>query len=77
MARAYTKDIIHAKQLLGYKELTTPLFIQPYKQLFQNIPEDNFVIRAAHTVEEAVKLGEAGFEPFVIIDGIQLFRKRK
>jgi hypothetical protein len=27
--------------------------------------------------EEAVKLGEVGFEPFVVMDGVQLFRKRK
>jgi len=33
--------------------------------------------RAQVQAEEAVKLGEVGFEPFVIMDGVQLFRKRK
>jgi integrase len=74
----YTKDILHVKQLLGHKEIdNTMIYIHLDKQLFQNIPEDNFIIRTAHTLEEAVKLGEVGFEPFVIIDGVQLFRKRK
>ena len=74
----YTKDILHVKQLLGHKEIdNTMLYIQLDKQMFQEIPEDNFIIRAAHTVEDAVKLGEVGFEPFVIMDGVQLFRKRK
>ena len=53
------------------------IYIQLDKQLFQNIPEDNFILRTAKTLKEAVKLGEVGFEPFVIMDGVQLFRKRK
>ena len=74
----YTKDILHVRQLLGHKEIdNTMIYIKLDKQLFQNIPEDNFIIRSARTIEEAVKLGEVGFEPFVIMDGVQLFRKRK
>ena len=74
----YTKDILHVKAFLGHKEIdNTLIYIQLDKSLFQKIPEDNFVIRTAHTLEEAVKLGEVGFEPFVTINGVQLFRKRK
>jgi len=74
----YTKDILHVKELLGHREIdNTLIYIQLDKQLFQNIPEDNFIIRAAHTIEEATKLGEVGFQPFVAMEGVQLFRKRK
>jgi integrase len=74
----YKPDILHVAELLGHKDLeNTRLYIQLEKNLFKNIPDDNFIIRAAHNLEEAVKLGEVGFEPFVVIDGVQLFRKRK
>jgi len=74
----YTKDILHVKEFLGHKEIyNTLIYIQLDKSLFQNLPDDSFIIRAAHTLEEAIKLGEVGFEPFVVMDGVQLFRKRK
>ena len=74
----YTKDIIHVQQFLGHREIdNTLIYIQLDKALFSNLPDDSFIIRTAKTVEEATKLGEVGFEPFVMIDGVQLFRKRK
>jgi len=74
----YTKDILHVKAFLGHVTLdNTLLYIQLDKQLFANIPDDNFIIRAAHNLDDAVKLGEVGFEPFVVMEGVQLFRKRK
>jgi len=74
----YTKDILHVKEYLGHKEIdSTLIYIQLDKSLFQNLPDDSFIIRAAHSLEEAVKLGEVGFEPFVVMEGVQLFRKRK
>jgi integrase/predicted RNA-binding Zn-ribbon protein involved in translation (DUF1610 family) len=74
----YTKDILHVKEFLGHKEIdNTQLYIQLDKQLFQNVPEENFTIRTVSTLEEAVKLGEIGFEPFMVINGVQLMRKRK
>ena len=74
----YTKDIIHVKEFLGHREIdNTLIYIQLDKALFSNLPDDSFIIRTAKTVEEATKLGEVGFEPFVIMDGVQLFRKRK
>jgi len=74
----YTKDVLHVQQLLGHKNIdNTLIYIQLDKQLFQNIPDDCFVIRAAHNLEEAIKLGEVGFEPFMTIEGVQLLRKRK
>lgn len=74
----YTKDLMHVKQFLGHKETrNTEIYIQLDQNLFSNLPNDEFIIRAANTVDEAVKLGEVGFEPFVVMDGVQLFRKRK
>jgi integrase len=74
----YTKDIIHVKQFLGHRDISnTMLYIQLDQNLFSNLPDDSFTIRAARTLEEATKLGEVGFEPFVVIEGVQLFRKRK
>jgi integrase len=74
----YTKDILHVQEFLGHREIdNTLVYIQLDKSLFQNLPDDSFIIRTAHTVEEAVKLGEVGFEPFVVMEGVQLFRKRK
>jgi integrase len=74
----YTKDLMLVAEFLGHREIeNTRLYIQLDKQLFKNVPDDKFIIRAAHTVEEATKLGEVGFEPYVIMEGLQLFRKRK
>jgi len=41
----------------------TKLYIQLDKQLFNSIPDDNFIIRAVNTIKEATKIGEADFEP--------------
>ena len=38
---------------------------------------DKFHVKTAKTVEEACKLVEVGFEYVAIVDGVQLFRKRK
>jgi hypothetical protein len=53
------------------------LYIQLDQSLFKNLPDDSFTIRATKSLEEAIKLGEVGFEPFVVMEGVQLFRKRK
>jgi integrase len=74
----YTKDLLHTMAFLGLKKSdNTLLYVQLDQNLFKNLPDDSFIIRAAHNLEEAIKLGEVGFEPFVIIEGVQLFRKRK
>ena len=41
-------------------------------------PEDNhWTVKAVHNKAEAIELGEIGFEPYLIINGVQLVRKRK
>jgi hypothetical protein len=56
---------------LGHKDLeNTRLYIWLEKNLFKNIPNGNFIIKAISTFEDAVKLGEVGFEPFMIVNGV-------
>ena len=65
----YTKDIIHVKNFLGHKEIdNTLIYIQLDENLFKNVPSDEFIIKAVHTVEEAIKLGEIGFETFDMVN---------
>jgi hypothetical protein len=45
--------------------------------MYQASDKDEWVVRAAKTIEEAMELGAVGFEQFLLIDGIQLVRKRK
>ncbi|MDR1992713.1 MAG: hypothetical protein LBQ98_04335 [Nitrososphaerota archaeon] len=46
------------QQFSGHKFIeNTELYIQLDKQLFQNISDDNFIIRAVYTIEEVTKLG--------------------
>lgn len=74
----YTKDILLVQQFLGHRFIeNTQLYIQLDKKLFANVPDDKFIIRAVSSIEEATKLGEVGFEPFMVIQGVQLMRKRK
>ena len=74
----YTKDILAVQEFLGHRSIeNTQLYIQLDKKLFAGIPDDKFIIRAVHSIEEATQLGEVGFEPFMVIQGIQLMRKRK
>jgi integrase len=74
----YTKDVVHVQQFLGHREIdNTMLYIQLDQSLFNNLPDDSFIIRGAHDLEEAVKLGEVGIESFVVMEGVHLFRKRK
>ncbi len=64
-------------KLLGHKDIeNTRLYISLEKNLFKNLNDDKFIIKSISTVGEAVKL-RVGFEPFMVISGIQLMRKRE
>lgn len=39
--------------------------------------DDQFIVKVANTMEEAVRLMEVGFEHHTEIEGHKLFRKRK
>jgi integrase len=68
-----TKDILHVMRILGHKNIKNTLV---YTHLV-NFEGDEYVSRAAWTLEEAQKLVEAGFEYVCDIEGAKLFRKRK
>lgn len=68
-----TKDIVHVMRLLGHKNIKNTLrYVHEV-----NLGEDEYVCKAAKTVEEATQLIEVGFEYVAEIDNIRLFRKRK
>jgi integrase len=76
----HTKDLLHVKAFLGHKEVdNTMLYIQLDKQLFQNVPDDNFITRVANSTEEACKLIDVGYEYVTgeYNDGGKIFRKHK
>ena len=69
-----TKDILHVMQMLGHRNIKNTLI---YTQLINNEGDDEYICKAAKTVEQAAELIEAGFEYVCEIDGVKLFRKRK
>jgi hypothetical protein len=68
-----TKDILHVMQMLGHKNIKNTLM---YTQLVQ-FKDDDYVCKAAKTLDQAKELVEAGFEFICDIEGVKLFRKRK
>ncbi|MGF3572996.1 MAG: tyrosine-type recombinase/integrase [Candidatus Bathyarchaeia archaeon] len=68
-----TKDILHVMRLLGHKNIKNTLV---YTHLV-DFEADEYVSKAAWTLEEAQKLIEAGFEYVCDVEGAKLFRKRK
>ncbi len=72
-----TKDIIHVQKVLGHHNIkSTMIYITLENALFQNTT-DEFYVKTAKTVEQACMLVEVGFEYVTIMDGVQIFRKRK
>jgi len=69
-----TKDILHVMQMLGHKDIKNTLI---YTQLINVEGDDEYICKAAKTVEQASELIEAGFEYVCEFDGVKLFRKRK
>jgi integrase len=68
-----TKDILHVMQLLGHKSIKNTLV---YTHLV-DFGGDEYVCKAARSVEAAKELVESGFDYVTDIDGMKLFRKRK
>ena len=76
----YKPDMLLVAEFLGHKALeNTRLYIQLEKNLFKNLPHDQFIIRVAHNTEEVCKLLEVGFDYITgeYNDGGKIFRKRK
>jgi len=73
-----TKDLLHVMAFLGHKKSeNTLLYVQLDEKLFADKSNDQWIVKAVHTEEEAIAAGEVGFEPYLIINGVQLVRKRK
>ena len=68
-----TKGILYVKQQLGHKKLETTLI---YTQLV-NFGEEEYICKAAKTVDEVRQLIENAFEYMTEMDNIKLFKKRK
>jgi integrase len=68
-----TKDILATMQLLGHKNIRNTLV---YTHLVQ-FESDEYVCKAARTIEEATSFVEDGFEYATDMEGCKLFRKRK
>jgi len=68
-----TKDILLVKRMLGHKNIEHTII---YTHLV-NFSEDEWICRAAKTVDEAQELIESGFQYVTEMDGLKLFRKRK
>jgi integrase len=73
-----TKDPWHVKMILGHKSITsTENYIHLEKMLYDGDANDQFTVKVADTMEDAIKLMEVGFEFHAEIEGHKLFRKRK
>jgi integrase len=68
-----TKDILHVMRVLGHKSIKNTL---RYTQLV-DLGEQDFVVKVAWTLEEAVKLLEGGFQFVTDYDRGKIFRKPK
>lgn len=60
-------------RLLGHKNIDNTLI---YTQLI-DVQDDDYVCKAAKTLQEAVQLVEGGFEYVTEMEDCKLFRKRK
>ena len=68
-----TKDILHVMKTLGHKNIKNTL---RYTQLV-DFGDQDFVVKVAWTLEEAVKLLEAGFQYVCDYEKGKIFRKPK
>jgi integrase len=73
-----TKDPWHVKLVLGHKSIkSTETYIHYEKMIYQAEANDQFTVKVADNLEDAVKLMEVGFEYHAEVEGHKLFRKRK
>jgi hypothetical protein len=64
------------RKKLGHKSiLNTMIYINLEQALFE--VSDDFIVKVADTLEQAVKLMEVGFEYHAEVEGHKLIRKRK
>jgi integrase len=72
------KDAFKVQIFARHKDLKcTSRYIHYAEILYQSNENDDWIIKAVKTVDEAIKLGKVGFVPYMTIEGVQLVRKRK
>jgi integrase len=73
-----TKDIIHVKQLLGHKSITSTMTYINIEQALYNYNSDEWTTKVAHNIEEETKLIEANFTLVrTINETTAIYKKRK
>ena len=73
MLFAKTLNIVKVQQSLGHKNINNTMI---YMHL-ADFKSEEYEVQIAQTVDEAKKLGEAGFEHYDIVDDRHLYRRRK
>jgi len=73
MLYAKTLNILKVQRALGHRNINNTII---YTHLI-DFRSDEYEVQIAETVEEAKKLGEAGFEHYDTIGDSHLYRKRK
>jgi hypothetical protein len=64
--------------ILGHRSIkSTETYIHLEQMIYQGKANDQFTVKVANTLEDAIKLMEVGFELQAEIEGHKLFRKRK
>jgi integrase len=71
---AKTKDLLYVQKLLGHRNIKTTL---RYTQLLTLPQNEEYICKAAKTIDEAKQLIEAGFQYVTNIGETNLFRKLK
>jgi integrase len=71
---AKTKDLLYVQKLLGHRNIKTTL---RYTQLLTLPQNEEYICKAAKTIDEATQLIEAGFQYVTEIGEAKLFRKLK
>jgi integrase len=77
MEQHKTKDPWHVKMILGHKKISSTEKYIHLEQMMYLENNDQFTVKVANTLEEAIKLMEVGFEHHCIMEGKDVFRKRK
>jgi len=68
-----TRDILHVMKLLGHRNIMHTLI---HTDLV-DFGSEEYVCKAANTVEDATALVEDGFDCVCEVDGVKIFHKRK
>ena len=64
--------------ILGHKHISsTEKYIHLEQMIYDEATNDQFIVKVADTMEEAIKLMVVGFDHHAKIDSHKLFRKRK